>query len=125
MSEKDLIDIIVKHKNMDCKYNICKADVDEDKEHNMIINHIIEYNEDEVIITAAIKLDRNDPKCEEILNNMEENQESPIVTILKEIEIENLEAIEHDESCADYFYSNPIAEGETLDDILDRLEKSL
>lgn len=78
--------------------------------HKTTMEHIIEYNDECVIITAAIKLDRNNPKLEKLLLNMENKQESPVVTLFKKLEKENRHDIEYQENGVMELYSNPFEE---------------
>ena len=68
------------------------------KKYDIDAEHAIEYNDECVIITAAVKIDRNHPDLDRILKQMEEKQESPVVTFIKKLERTNKNEIKSNEN---------------------------
>ncbi len=100
-------EIIKKHKGMEVE-GFIRTEYNRKKQ--IVIEHAIEYNDKDVIITAAIKLDRNDPKLKKLLLNMEEKQESPVITVFKKLEKETRHDIKYQENDADKIYDYPFDE---------------
>ena len=69
--------------------------------------HTIDTNDNEIIITAAVKMELTDPRCKKLLEKMEQKQVSPVREVWGQIERENRQDVKYGENAAHDLYSIP------------------
>lgn len=116
--------IIAKHTGMKREF-LTECEQINSKEYSFNTQQVIDYNEDEIIITAAVKMNINDPICKKYLENMEDKQSSPIKEILGKIEREYRHNCKYEENATTPLYKIPedIAHKygyETIEDIISK-----
>lgn len=79
------------------------------------VNHTIDYNENEIIITAAVKMNLKDPKCKKLLEKMEQKQVSPVREVLGQLEKENRRDVKNEENATHNLYNIPY-------DLIDKIQ---
>lgn len=97
--------IIKSHKGMNREVQFIEGIVK--KPYITEVNHTIDYNENEIIITAAVKMNLKDPRCKKILEKMEQKQVSPVREILGQLETSNRRDLKYEENATHNLYSIP------------------
>ena len=71
------------------------------------LEQVIDFNDKELIITASIRFDIDDPQCHKYLKKMEEKQTSPIIQILSKVEKNYRHDIKYQENGIHFVYTIP------------------
>lgn len=96
--------LIKEHKGMQRDSHFYKG-IFYQKKYLLEAEHAIDINDEEIIITAAIKMKKEDPRCKKLIEKMEQKQVSPVREVLGQIERENRHNVEYGENGASNLYS--------------------